>query len=451
MTKNTTDWDLKTFKNLIDNLHDEIMIFDNNYKLVYLNKASLRHYGLPPEHFIGQNFSVLDNTFWGNSTLPIVYREKKTITRRQITNLGADIITISVPIMDKDKNIQYVVMNVNDLYTINELNDSEKKSIDVTYPKTSKGDYIYSSKVMEKIMSMVGQLAAYDMPCLIMGETGTGKSLLAKYMHNISLRKDKPFVSLNCACINPNLIESELFGYKSGSFTGADKQGKKGLLEIADGGTLFMDEVSEIPMELQSKFLQVLQDQEFIPVGGHKPVTVNVKIIAATNCNLQKLVATKNFRQDLYYRLNAFEIVLPPLRERPDDIKALSYFFLNKYNKKFKRNQLITEETLSVLMNYSWPGNIRELDHIIQKMVVLSTDSHELLPQDLPKNLFKFFSTEQIVKEDTSLDDLLADYESRIIHDAYNKYQTSTHVAKALKISQPKAYRLIKKYIKDTE
>jgi len=155
-------------------------------------------------------------------------------------------------------------------------------------------------------------------------------------MHDISLRKDKPFVSLNCACINPNLIESELFGYKSGSFTGADKQGKKGLLEIADGGTLFMDEVSEIPMELQSKFLQVLQDQEFIPVGGHKPVTVNVKIIAATNCNLQKLVATKNFRQDLYYRLNAFEIVLPPLRERPDDIKALSYFFLNKYNKNFK-------------------------------------------------------------------------------------------------------------------
>lgn len=315
-------------RKIVDELHDEIMIYDNDYRLVYVNKASVRHYGKTPEELIGCDFSSLDEVFWGNSTLPDVYKKKKVVARRQITNKGFDVLTISVPIFDEEGNIAYVAQSVNDIYEKNQKDNIEKQDVTI-YEKAqdSSFSYIYKSRKMADLMAYAGRISHVSSPCLILGETGTGKSLLARHIHETGPRRGKPFVAVNCACMNPNLIESELFGYRKGAFSGANQKGKKGIVEIADGGTLFLDEISEIPYDLQGKLLYFIQDKKFLPLGSETEKSVDVNIIAATNKDLKLLVKNHSFREDLYYRLNIFEITIPPLRERKEDIEVLTGYY----------------------------------------------------------------------------------------------------------------------------
>ena len=245
------------------------------------------------------------------------------VARRQITNKGQDIVTISVPIFDGEGKIKYVAQNVNDLYQLNEMNLVELKPVEVAQNMGggfSVEPFFGQNKIMAKNLEMIEQLKNIDSPCFIQGETGTGKNVLVKYIHRNSNRADKPLVTLNCACINKNIIESELFGYKKGAFSGASSQGKKGLVEIAEGGILFLDEISEIPYDLQAKLLYFIQDKKFIPVGGEQEQEVDVRIVAASNRNLKQMVESGTFRADLYFRLNTFEIQIPALRERMEDL-----------------------------------------------------------------------------------------------------------------------------------
>ncbi|MCJ7855850.1 sigma 54-interacting transcriptional regulator [Lachnospiraceae bacterium NSJ-143] len=436
-------------KKIIDNLHEEIMIYDNDYNLIYLNNASLRHYGLRPEELIGKKFNELDDIFWDNSTLPEVYATKKTVAKRQVTNLGKDVITISVPVFDKNGNIQYVAQNVSDIYSFNEFTKAEEKSISIA--STSKEDnneiqFYIQNEEMKRIFSFIQKVKNINSPCILLGETGTGKSFIAKYMHSISSRKNRPFVTINCSCINPNLIESELFGYKKGAFSGASTTGKRGLVEVADGGILFLDEISEMPYDLQAKLLLFIQDKEFIPVGGERKQKVDVKIIAATNRNLEQMVDNGTFREDLYFRLNTFEITVPPLRDRRDEIDGLTDYYLKMYNELYGKEHTVSDEVRKVFHQYSWPGNIRELSHIIEKTVVLSSNK-EITTTNLPKSLFNLSVDYSIEKYmDRPLDEILEEVEKKVVIEAYKKYKSSVKVAKALNISQPKAYRLIKKY-----
>ncbi|HMJ26732.1 MAG TPA: sigma-54 dependent transcriptional regulator, partial [Pyrinomonadaceae bacterium] len=217
------------------------------------------------------------------------------------------------------------------------------------------------------------RVAPLDSTVLIYGETGTGKELIARAIHDCSYRKNHSLVKLNCSAISAGLVESELFGHMRGAFTGAVER-HIGRFELADGGTLFLDEVSELPLETQVKLLRVLQEGEFEPVGSTKTIQVNVRIIAATNRNLQESVAAGRFRSDLFYRLNVFPLELPPLRDRRSDIPELANFFLQRFANKFGRKiQAPAKETMDLLMNYSWPGNIRELQNIIERAVVLAT------------------------------------------------------------------------------
>lgn len=433
------------FKEVIDNLHDEIMIFDNNYRLVYVNKASVRHYGIEPEKLIGKKFSELDETFWGNSTLPEVYEKKKTVARRQVTNQGIDIVTISIPVLDENNEIEYVGQNVNDIYFLNEIQDG---CIDCDIDINDDNSFIYKSIEMEKVLSTLNKIKNIKSTCLILGETGTGKSYLVNYIHKTSIFKDKPLISLNCACMNPTLIESELFGYEGGAFTGASKKGKKGLVEAADSGILFLDEISEMPLELQAKLLQFIQNREFIPVGGNQKKIVDVKIIAASNRSLSTMVEQKAFREDLYFRLNTFEVLLLPLRERKEDIRLYLDYFLKKFNKDYYRNCSISEGAIDMLMNYSWPGNIRELEHVVEKAVVLSK-SKEISIGDLPKRIFEIKNVTSNLSLDKGdkLKDIMESVERKVVKESYARHQNSVKVAKELGISQPKAYRLIKKYL----
>ncbi len=242
---------------------------------------------------------------------------------------------------------------------------------------------ITSSPKMLSVLSLVRKITDVPASILISGETGTGKELIARAIHFNSIRKDMPFIAVNCAALNENLLESELFGYIKGAFTGAADD-RKGLFEAAESGTMFLDEVEAMSKNLQVKLLRVLQDGTFYRVGSTRPLTVDVRIIAATNRDLDEAIKTKQFREDLYYRLNVIRIDLPPLRERPEDIPLLARFFMVKYGRKMdKPVRKIADEAADALINYSWPGNVRELENAIERAVVLA-ETDEIRTKDLP-------------------------------------------------------------------
>ena len=233
-------------------------------------------------------------------------------------------------------------------------------------------EIISRSDALKKVLRKVEQVASTDATVLILGETGTGKELFARAIHNLSLRKDRPLVKVNCAALPPGLIESELFGHEKGAFTGALSR-KIGRFELADGGTIFLDEIGDLPLDLQAKLLRVLQEREFERVGNPRPIKVDVRVIAATNRDPKKAITAGNFREDLYYRLNVFPIALPPLRERKEDITLLVRHFARKYGRKVgKVVDKIPQKVITALQAYSWPGNVRELENIIERGVILS-------------------------------------------------------------------------------
>lgn len=246
---------------------------------------------------------------------------------------------------------------------------------------TGPDEIIGESDIQKQLMQKISQVAGTDATVLILGETGTGKELLARAIHARSRRCDEPLVKVNCAALPAGLIESELFGHEKGAFTGAVCR-KAGRFEIADGGTIFLDEIGDLPLELQAKLLRVLQEGEIERVGSSKTMSVNVRVIAATNRNLGKSMSEGSFREDLYYRLNVFPVYSPPLRDRKEDIKVLAYHFLNKYCVKVgKRIHEISPDTLTRLQAYSWPGNVRELENIIERAIIL-TDGESLQFED---------------------------------------------------------------------
>ncbi|MEE0139365.1 sigma-54 interaction domain-containing protein [Fusobacterium ulcerans] len=440
---------LETIMKIIDNMYDEILIYDNRYNIVYINKACQRHYNCTAESMIGKSFFDFinkDNNSWDCSILPIVYKDRKPYAVKQKTFLGTELFTIAIPIFDEKNILKYVVMNVRD----------NTDGIKIYNP-----DYTYKDSIvknieppksnnikMQELLKMIERIKNIDTPCILTGESGTGKTMLAKYIHSISDRANEPFVSLNCASIPTNLVESELFGYEKGAFTGANSKGKKGLFETANKGTLLLDEISELPLSAQSKLLHVLQEQKYLPIGGNKPIEIDVKIIAATNKDLRTLVFNKQFREDLYYRLNVIELYLPPLRERKEDISFLIKSFIEKFNKKYFFSKSFTKEALEILEAAQWKGNIRELQHAIERLMV-TNDSSVIGVEHLSERLPNHSSDKNSIEEDfgMSFDEKVSHYEANLIKEAYQKFKTSRKVAQYLKISQTKANKLIRKYI----
>ena len=301
---------------------------------------------------------------------------------------------------------------------------------------------------MKKILQVCQKISKTDSTVLIRGESGTGKGVLASYIHKISHRKKNTFLKINCAALPEDLLESELFGYVRGAFTGANKSGKIGLIEAANGGTLFLDEIGELPLSLQAKLLQVIQDKEYIPIGGNKVKHVDVRIIAATNRNLEEMVKNKQFREDLFYRLNVIEIEIPPLRERQEDIIPLSYSFLYKFNEKYGENKLISQECLDLFSCYHWPGNIRQLENLIERLVIV-TNNPVIEVSDLPPFISANDNPSNQTKLPRSLDDALEQVQRKLVRESFQKNRSSRKVAKDLNISQTRASKLIRKYCKD--
>ena len=443
------------FLKMIDQCYDEIFIWDKNGKIVYLNDACYRHYGLRPEGFVGKTLQECteNEKLWSPSCVSLTFDEKRPMMQKQKTFLGIDIVTISVPIMDENGEVQYVLQSVRDkddtLYKV-----LSSQMLQEGQAEESETKIIYKGDAMRQTLHMAEKIAKSKAPVLILGETGTGKSLLAKYIHEHSDRRDKPFLSINIASLSPSIIESELFGYKKGAFTGAEKDGRIGLFEAANGGTLFLDEIGELPYDLQAKFLHVLQEETVIPVGSHTPIKLDIRVLCATNCDLRKMIEAGKFREDLYHRINIFDMLMPPLRKRQEDIEPLAVYFLNLFNKKYERNVEISERVMELFKRYPWKGNIRELSNVIERGV-LTAENRTIEITNLPESFFHVENEKPVgcavLSQNLSFDEAIAAYEKKVIQEAYAKFKSSRKVAEQLQMSQSKANRLIQKYVTHAE
>ncbi|HBZ0192296.1 sigma 54-interacting transcriptional regulator, partial [Clostridioides difficile] len=458
--------------------HDEICVSDDKGIIIYCNKAFEENYGLKKEDILGKNVSFLEDSGYSTkSPIPIVLKTKTKFSLEQDTQTGKKLIITATPIFDENGHLEFTVENCRDITELNniknKLEDTKKqvkkyKSEVETLYRTAlriEDTVIMDGIVMRPIINTVNHVSKTDVSVLLLGESGTGKSSLARYIHHNSNRSNGPFITINCATISPQLLESELFGYTSGAFTGASTKGKVGLVELANGGTLFLDEIGDIPQNLQAKFLQLIQDRTFTPVGSLKNKKVDIRIISATNVDLVSKVKEKKFREDLYYRLNVIEIKLPPLRERRDNLVEIIKYYFNRYSSDFNLNKTISKEAMDAIANYRFPGNIRELQNIIQKILLTCTDNHitiDDLPNILTKNIHitnngnktHISQINKVIISDSkstnyknkNFDTLIKEYEKNIILDAYEKFGSSYKVAKHLEISQSKANRLIRKY-----
>ncbi|MDD3349901.1 MAG: sigma 54-interacting transcriptional regulator [Eubacteriales bacterium] len=329
------------------------------------------------------------------------------------------------------------------------------KSLEISgYRKSLAEGFICESRAMALLLDEILSVAKYDCNVLIMGETGVGKERVASIIQKNSTRKMQPFVKINCASIAENLIESELFGYEKGSFTGANPMGKKGYFEQADNGIIFLDEVGELPLDMQAKLLRVIQDGEFYRVGGTQPVKTNVRILSATNRNLEEAVDAKQFRRDLYYRLNVFPIRVPPLDERRAEIPALVRHFIEQYNKKFGIERNITEDAIEALQARNWPGNIRELENVVQRLLITargeSITAFDVM-RSLHSELFEHVASDDAAEsleqaEGMNLNEMIEQFEKHIVLQACEKHGSSRKAAKALGISQTQLIRKKNKY-----
>ena len=442
---------------ILDSISDAIFIDDAQGFTIWINKASEELYKIKRKDIIGKHVSFLEQEgIFTPSVARIVMEQRREVSTIHENKDGKRLLTTGIPIMDAQNNMSKIITTTHDITElINLQNELESVQNTLSGLKAQEGfsDIVANSPSMYNVIQLTSRLSHIDSTVLITGESGVGKGVIAKLLHENGSRRHHPFVKVNCGAIPENLIESELFGYESGAFTGSRKDGKKGLFETAEKGTIFLDEISELPLNLQVKLLQVIQEREVTRVGGVESIPIDVRIISATNKDLKSLVQEGKFREDLYYRLNVVPVSIPPLRERPEDIIPMIRIFLNQNNKKMKEHKEIDSKTIAILMKYSWPGNVRELQNIIERLVI-TTKGTSILPENLPSFINETKSNTEILSIPTgkNLKEALDHAEHEILLKAQEQYRTTRAMAKALGVSQPTIVRKLQKYlIIDTE
>ncbi len=440
-----------------------IFITNQEGRIVAVNEYFTRVTTMDREEIWGQNVQYLvDKGYIKESICKRIIQDKKPIT--WIINykgkLEDDVIVTGKPVMNDYGELRWVVCTLRDWNILTEVhkelqtlkNQSEEyryrlQELNIQHLEDS--DFIANDRKTKKILQVAARIAALDSTVLILGNSGVGKDRLAKFIHKYSRRAGTgSFVHVNCGAIPKNLFESELFGYSAGAFTGAQRGGKPGLFEIADKGTVFLDEIAELPMFLQVKLLKVLQEKTITRVGDVREKKIDVRIIAATNRDLERLVVEGGFRQDLYYRLNVFQINISDLKERKDDIPPLVSAFTQRYNEKYLQNKIISPEVMSLFMEYDWPGNVRELEHVIERSIVLCPDE-VVRTEHLPKqfNGCSFLVTEAVrLSDELSLKAIVEKIEKAVICKAIKKSDKLEDVARQLGIDLSTLTRKKQKY-----
>lgn len=445
------------FQQVVENSHDEIYVCDGEGRTIYCNKGFERNYGISMADIIGKTaMSMVESGFTDKTPIVEVLRTKKQVTMEQLTVTGRRLIITATPLLNGDGSIRFIVENCRDVTELERMKDQLDKIIaearrykaeaeSLRRLEQSADGRLMDGGVMKRVLDTADRVARTDATVLVLGESGTGKSHIAKYIHEKSARQSQPFISVNCSTIAPTLFESELFGYVPGAFTGAGNKGKAGLVELADKGTLFLDEIGELPVALQAKLLELIQEKRYLPVGAIRYKHADVRIIAATNQKLQTLVEEKRFREDLYYRLKVIDLIMPPLRERKADIAYFIDVFMDKFNAEYGYVRTLSVEAKRILEAHDWPGNIRELQNLIHNLVIMAPDD-VILPADLPFSLLMEASNDGSGNEG-GFDQLMENYEKAIIQRYFNAAGSSYKLAEMLNISQSKAYRLIRKHL----
>ncbi len=441
---------------------DGIWVCNGKGKVIDINEASEKLNGIQAQQIIGKNISDLVNggLFDRSVTLEVLETKRQVSVLQHMKRTHKIILATGTPVFDEKGDVFLVVVNERDMTQLNAIQDQLEQSRMVTEKikdelaelsvlELKDQEIIADDENMRQVLHLTLKLAhigASDI--LILGESGTGKGLLAKFIHKNSNRGKKPFIQINCAALPENLLEAELFGYEKGAFTGARQEGKAGLFELAQDGTLFLDEIGDLPHSLQAKLLKYLDDHEVMRLGGLKPKKIDCTIIAATNRDLETRVQQKRFRQDLFYRLNTFTIRIPPLRERPDDIFELVHFYMKKYGKEYGLNRRISPDALKMLQAFPFPGNVRELKNILKKAVVMSERESvdEIIHQSLSADAGQYIASSVQPHQGRGLTHRIFDLEKEILQNAMTCCRSTREMARYLKISQPTVVRKLKKH-----
>ncbi|WP_368505734.1 sigma-54 interaction domain-containing protein [Alkalihalophilus sp. As8PL] len=437
-------------------LKDDLLVTDRDGRIIYVSDITKGLYGVEGQNIIGASVYELEKQgIFTPIVTPLVLKKKERVNVIQTTNKGRKLLITGVPVFDGKGEVHRVASYSHDItemvnmkHFLSEMQDEMERvrnELEILRNQQMKNTgFVGSSYEMKKCLSVAKQVAEVDVNVLILGESGVGKTHLAKLIHRESARKDKPFIEVNCGAIPESLFESEFFGYEAGSFTSANKKGKLGLAELAEGGTLFLDEIGELSLPLQVKVLRFIQEKQFYRVGGTKPRSVDFRLIAATNQPLEQLVKEKKFREDLYFRLNVVPIRIPPLRERTTDILPLIDHFVSEFASKYKRSRILDDAVKQQLFKQPWPGNIRELINLIERLVVVST-SEIITIKDLPETYYLTYGQDFIQKEKT-LPEIIEQVEKEVLQEAKKKYKTTVRMSKNLGISQPTVVRKLRKY-----
>ncbi|WP_439096882.1 sigma-54 interaction domain-containing protein [Bacillus massiliigorillae] len=444
---------IQVLQNVLLSIYDQITITDLTGLIIGQVGDIAELWDTLNTNLKGQNLLDLEQkTFFGESSILSIMKSKQRSSLTKTSWQGRNILVTGFPIIDNQtvshyvwayKNISEEIPHTPELESLNYSNIMNTLSTTL----------IVQSPIMLEVLDKIEMVSQVSSTVLLLGESGVGKEMFARAIHELSHRHSKPFIAVNCGAIPESLLESELFGYEEGAFTGSRKTGSQGKFELANNGILFLDEIGEMPLNLQVKLLRVLQDREITPLGGTKAKKIDIQVIAATNKSLLQLVKKGSFREDLYYRLNVVPIVIPTLRERIEEIPYLVNHFLQKYNNLYNRNIQITPDAIDLLSIYPWPGNVRELENIMERFVVTSrkkTIDSSLIHHTLHEKT-KMVSKPPIIENLMPLQEALDLVEEQLISMAMDQYKSVKLAAKVLEVSQPTMSRKYKKIREKTE
>ncbi|EFD9228946.1 TPA: sigma-54-dependent transcriptional regulator [Escherichia coli] len=428
----------KIFATMIDNMDQGVLVVDDENRVQFVNQTALKTLGVVQNNIIGKPIRFRPLTFESNFTHGhmqhiVSWDDKSELIIGQLHNIqGRQLFLMAF----HQSHTSFSVANAPDEPHIEQL--------------------VGECRVMRQLKRLISRIAPSPSSVMVVGESGTGKEVVARAIHKLSGRRNKPFIAINCAAIPEQLLESELFGYVKGAFTGASANGKTGLIQAANTGTLFLDEIGDMPLMLQAKLLRAIEAREILPIGASSPIQVDIRIISATNQNLAQFIAEGKFREDLFYRLNVIPITLPPLRERQEDIELLVHYFLHLHTRRLGSVYPgIAPDVVEILRKHRWPGNLRELSNLMEYLVNVVPSGEVIDSTLLPPNLLNNCTTEQsdvteVTEAHLSLDDAggtaLEEMEKQMIREALSRHNSKKQVADELGIGIATLYRKIKKY-----
>lgn len=429
---------------------DGIFVTDGDGTTLMVNEGCERNYGLKAHELVGRHVSEFEKKGWIRPVIAgKVAETRQRMSATQVTHEGKTIMVTGIPLFDAQGRVRRVVINSRDMTELIHL----QQDLAIARESLSRANgereelrkqllnlrgVVLESPDMRRIAELALRVAKVDSTILITGDSGTGKEVITRLIHKESPRGTGPFIKINCGALPRELLESELFGYEPGAFTGAQRQGKHGLVELASGGTLFLDEIGELPLDLQVKLLTVLQDREVVRLGGTKQVPVNIRVVAATNRELSRMVAERKFRSDLFYRLNVVPIRIPPLAERREDILPLVMQFVQEFNRQYGFRKRLAERLLGRLHELPWPGNVRELRNVVERLLVTS-----------PGELIGLAELESVLPASdlanaTGFKPKVQEMERRLVEEALREHKSTRAAARALGISQSTVVRRLR-------